>query len=129
MKRFSQSNDQTVKKENNGVFNFKWDIENAIIRLSRSEVLGEDLVPGSALKQEKNSPLINKLKLWFNNWICNCSIPSFLMRGKLIMISKEDSVWPKIENIRLITILHTVTKFFESSIIHNLENIILSNWK
>ena len=96
----------------------------AIKRKSRSEAPGTDIVMSSVLKQERNSLLMNKLKLWFDNWIHNCSIPSFLMRGKLIMISKEESDWPKIKSIRHILVLLAVIKFFELSIIHNLENII-----
>ena len=44
------------------------------------------------------------------------------MRGKLILISKDKTNCPKIENTRPITTLPVITKLFESSILHNLKN-------
>ena len=45
------------------------------------------------------------------------------MIRKLILISKENNDCPSINNIRPITILPTITKFFECTIQHNLEKI------
>ena len=112
-----------TKIENNGIFNFRWDIEGAIRRLSRSEAIGLDSVPGNILKQERRNPLTKKFKSWFEELMHKGFIPSILMWGKLLLISKEESNCPIIKNVRPIIVLSAVIKFFESSIIHNLEEI------
>ena len=61
---------------------------------------------------------------WFEEWIHKGSISPFLMWGKLLLISNEESNCPIIENVRPITVLSTVTKFFESSKMHNLKEIV-----
>ena len=50
-----------------------------------------------------------------------------MMIGRLILISKDKSETPTIENTRPITILPAITKFFESTILHNLERITASD--
>ena len=49
------------------------------------------------------------------------------MTGRMILISKENNDRPTLENIRSITILPAVLKFFENTILHNLEKITNSN--
>ena len=44
------SKDQITKIENNGIFNFRWDIEGAIKGLSRSEAIRLDSVPRNILR-------------------------------------------------------------------------------
>ena len=44
------------------------------------------------------------------------------MKAKLILVSKEKTEYPKFENIRPISVLPTITKVFELSILHHLEN-------
>ena len=64
-----------------------------------------------------------KLKEWFTDWIKKGTISKFLMIGKLILISKESTDCPTLSNIRPITLLPAVIKYFENTIIHNLEKI------
>ena len=92
--------DQVTKIENIGIFNFRGNIECAIRRLSRSEAIGLDSVPGNILRQDKKKPLMMKLKSWFEEWIHKGSISTFLMWGKLLLINKEESNCPIIENVR-----------------------------
>ena len=48
------------------------------------------------------------------------------MHAKLILISKDDTETPVIEKTRPISILPSITKIFEYSILHNLEKITQS---
>ena len=48
------------------------------------------------------------------------------MKAKLILISKEDTEYPEIENTRPISVLPTITKIFELSILHYLEEAVKS---
>ena len=74
---------------------------------------GYDNILASELKQETNSPLLIILKKYFIDWINESKIPEFLMTGRMILISKENNDSPTLENIRPITILPAVVKFFE----------------
>ena len=49
------------------------------------------------------------------------SIPDYFMKGKLILIIKDGTEYPKLDKIRQISILPTITKVFELSILHFLE--------
>ena len=49
-----------------------------------------------------------------------------MMIGRLILISKENTENPKIENTRPISVLPSLTKLFETSILHNLERFTTS---
>ena len=117
-----------TKIHNNGIFNYTWDIVRAVNNLSWSNAVGVDKIPGKLFKQDLNSPIMIKIKNIFCKWIQNNNISSYLMRGKLILISKDKTDCPKIENTRPITILPAITKLFESSILHNLENITKSDF-
>ena len=59
------------------------------------------------------------------------SKPDYFMKAKLILISKDGTEYPKLDKIRPINILPTITKVFELSILHFLEQatILLIFWK
>ena len=52
--------------------------------------------------------------------------PKYLTSGKLILLSKDNTETPTIDDTRAITILPAVTKVFESTILRNLETIVES---
>ena len=109
---------------NNGIFNFYCDIERALSSISRSKAVGIDGVPGKIFKQEENSPIISKIKKWFEDWITSWKPPEYLTTARLILISKDNAENPKIEDTRPISVLPSITKLFEASILHNLEGIV-----
>ena len=125
------SEEEEFQIEENGVTNYYCDIDKAKKNLSKSEAKGIDHIPSACLKQEVNSPLMIKLKEWFTDWIKKGTILKFLMIGKLI--SKESIDCPTLSNIRPITVLYAVIKYFENTIIHNLEKTTnskdLSKWQ
>ena len=96
--------------EDNEIFNYNWNINQAIKRISKSEAVGIDNVPAVILKQSPKSPLMIKLKTWFSKWIEKGEIPKYLMIGKLILISKENNDCPSINNIRSIIIFASYYK-------------------
>ena len=65
----------------------------------------------------------NTFKMWLQKW----EVPKHLMRGKMILISKDKTNSPNIESTRPITLLLTIIKLFENSIVHNLKEIIISD--
>ena len=108
---------------NNRTFNYHCDIVRAIETLSRSNAAGTDGIPSKIYRQDMNSPIISKIKNSFNEWIQNCTTPDYLMEGRLVIISKDKTDLPDIKDTRPISILPAITKIFETSILHNLEQI------
>ena len=120
------SNNINLKINSNGIYSYTWDLKRAVDNLSKSQAVGIDNVPGRAFKAKMDSPIMVIINKAFNSWILNNRIPNYLMKGKLILLSKDKSDSPTIENTRPITILPAITKLFESSILYNLKNITKS---
>ena len=53
------------------------------------------------------------------------SIPDYFMKAKLILISKDGTEYPKLDKFRPISILPTITKVFDLSILHFFEQATL----
>ena len=56
----------------------------------------------------------------------NGKIPDYFMKARLILLSKEDNEAPPVHKTRPISILSTITKIFETSIMHNWEKVMQS---
>ena len=107
----------------NGIFHYYWDIIRAIKTLSRSNAAGTDGIPSKIYRQSLDSSIKSKLTGACKEWIRNSEIPDYLMEGRLVLISKDKTDIPKINDTRPITILPAITKIFETSILHNLEQV------
>ena len=118
-----QSDQHKPINYDNGIFNYYWDIIRAIKTLSRSNAAGTDGIPSKIYRQSLDSPIISKLTEACKEWIRNSEIPDYLMEGRLVLISKDKTDIPKIDDTRPITILPAITKIFETSILHNLEQV------
>ena len=110
------ANTTKIEIRNNAIFNYKYDIKRAISSISRSKAVGIDGIPSKALVQEINSPLMIKIEKWFKEWIIKGEIPDYLTQGRLILISKDNTKNPVINDTRPVTILPAITKFFETTI-------------
>ena len=53
-------------------------------------------------------------------------VPDYFMKAKLCLISKDGTEYPEIDNIRPISVLPTITKIFELSILNHLEEATAS---
>ena len=69
----------------------------------------------------KQSPKNN-----FTGYVMNGKIPDYFMKAILILLSKEDNKAPPVHKTRPISILPTIAKIFETSIMHNLEKVMQS---
>ena len=116
-----------AKINNNGIFDYTINIDEAIRRIAINKAVGWDYIPGEMYKIDQNSKeLKSRLRKHFVRYIETDYIPNYFMNAKLVLISKDDTETPPIHKTRPISILPTITKIFESSIIHNLEKITQS---
>ena len=116
-----------AKINNNGIFDYTISIDEAIKRIATNKAVGWDYIPGEMYKIDKNSKeLKSRLRKHFIRYIETSYILNYFMNAKLVLISKDDTETPPIHKTRSISILQTITKIFESSIIHNLEKITQS---
>ena len=112
-----------VEVRSNWIYNYEIEIEieRAINTLSRSKAVGVDGVPSTLLKQDKNSPILQKIERWFKSWLIEGNIPEYIMQGRWVLISKDKTECPALNDIRAISVLPAITKFFEAAIMHNFE--------
>ena len=68
--------------------------------------------------------LATRLGNHFKEYLIEFYIPRYFMEAKLILISKYGTEYPKIEQTRPISVLPTITKIFELSILHHLERAV-----
>ena len=119
-----QSESGDYKIRNNGIFDFKIDIDRAIESIAKNKAVGHDLIPGELFKDKlMKEELKCRLGKHFRNYITTGVIPDYFMSSKLILLSKNYQEYTDINNIRPISVLPTITKLFETSIIHNLEKV------
>lgn len=60
-----------------------------------------------------NDKIKNKLKQHIQLWINNSSIPNYLKHARSIALSKSSSCYPKVGEIRTISILPALSKIVE----------------
>ena len=113
--------------ESNGVFDFRVDARRGFERWATNKAAGIDEIAGEFYKNIRiRDILIERLQKHFTEYTRNMSIPDYFIKAKLILISKDGAEYPKIGQIRPISILPTITKIFELSILHFLEQATLS---
>jgi hypothetical protein len=105
------SDSKTSELPNNGIFNFSVDLERAFESVAKNKAVGFDNLLGD----------IFRINDHFSSYLRTWRVPSYFMRGRLILLSKDKSEFPTIDRTRPITVLPAITKLFESSILHNLE--------
>ena len=122
-----QDNLPTAEITYNGIFDYTINIDEAIRNIAINKAVGWDYIPGEIFKIDKYSEKL-KLRLieHFIRYIETGYVPNYFMHAKLILISKDDTETPVIEKTRPISILPSITKIFEYSILHNLEKITQS---
>ena len=112
------------KITNNSIFNFAVEIDRAVESIARNKAVGFDLIPGEMYKDTATRKELKiKLTKHFKEYIQKGVIPNYFMVSRLILISKTSDEYPEVKNTRPISILPSITKMFETSIMHNLEKV------
>ena len=114
--------DKNIEIEQNGKFNYIVEIDRAMDKIATKKAAGIDLIPGEVFKNEETR-LEMKKRLYehFKLFIMECETPKYFITARLVLFSKSNNNTPCIENIRPISVLPSITKLFELSILHNLE--------
>ena len=105
------------------IFDYRLNIKRGVQYWALKKSTGINRIRGEFYKNAKwQDELLNRLQNHFTEYLHNNEIPDYFMKAKLILVSKEKTEYPKIEYIRPIGVLPTITKVFELSIQHHLEN-------
>ena len=106
---------------NNGIFDYRPDIDFAKNKIAKDKACGPDAVPGEIFKiSEIENELKHKLRISFENYLRLWKIPDYFMKARLILLSKDGTNQPDIEKTRPIRILPVITKVFELWILNKL---------
>ena len=107
---------------NNFIFDFTVDADKANESIARNKAVGYDLISGEMYKDLLTRKELKwRLTKWFKEYIWIGRVQEYFIISKLVLISKTNQEYPEINYTRPINILPTITKMFESSIVHNLE--------
>ena len=113
--------------ENKGIFDYRINVTRGIEKWAINKATGIDWIPGEFYKDTSNKEIITKkLQEHFENYLRNMEVPDYFMKAKLCLISKDGTEYPEIDNIRPISVLPTITKIFELSILNHLEEATAS---
>ena len=114
--------------ENNGIFDYRIDVIRGIEWWAINKASGIDNIPGEFYKNAiMKAEIINRLQQHFKEYTYNMTVPDYFMKAKLILISKDGTEYPEIDKIRPTSILPTITKIFELSILKFLEEATLKS--
>jgi hypothetical protein len=105
----------------------KIDVDRGINKCAKDKAVGIDGIPEEWYKMDITN-MKYKLRKIFVFCLDTGLVPDYWMKSKLILISKEVSGTPKVENTRPVSILPAITKIFEQAIIDNIEKIIFDGW-
>lgn len=97
------------------------DIHNALDDCNLEKGIGTDLCYGRIFKdRELGSILIDKVLKILNN---PKSIPKYLSEGRLVLLSKNDSSFPKVNDTRPIVVEQFITKLMEKTVLTKLKKV------
>ena len=109
---------------NNGIFEYRIELDKAFERIARNKAVGYDNIPGEIFQLNENMGVLKqRLKSHFTNYLIAGDVPEYFMNARLVLFSKDDSETPPVNKTRPISILPTITKILETSIMYNLEKV------
>ena len=120
-------NPKKIEIRYNNIWDFRMNIDRAIDFIATNKAWGIDSIPGEFYKtSEARNEIKNRISTHFELYIHREEIPEYFMQAKLVLISKDGSDHPPIGKIRPISVLPSITKMFELSILHHLEQATLN---
>ena len=103
------------------------DVKTAARKLASGKAVGVDGLPDRLLKEAlQDDTVIYKLTLHFNRWLCTGKVPKHLKLARVVTLSKTDSKYPSVGDIRTIAILPAVFKLYETCVLKLLEQELAS---
>ena len=68
--------------------------------------------------------IVTKLLAAFRKWWSKLKVPSYMKKARIVPLSKEDTAYPKVGNIRTISVLPSTYKLFEKIVYWRLDDFI-----
>ena len=92
--------------------------------VAKNKVVGCDFILGELYKDgKKEEEQKRRLDENFRSYITTGIVPNYFMTAKVALFSKNNQEYAEIKNIRSISIPPTITKLFETSIIHDFKKV------
>ena len=111
----------------NGHLNYGLELDRAIKSIATNKASGIDNIPREFYKnKEMRDGIKLRIQQHFKDYQFKRKVPNYFMNAKLILINKDGTDHPSIDKTRPISILLSITKMLEISILHNLENLTKS---
>ena len=89
-------------------------LDKARAKLSSGKATGDDGLPDKWIKNaEVYEAVKHKLLAVFEGWYNGAEIPRWVKQGRVCVLSKEETQYPRQGRIRTITILPAITKLYE----------------
>ena len=98
------------------------DIAWATKRLSSNKAIGIDKLKDTHLKLllKYSEPVKEKIKRLITGWVNGLPIPEYFTVAKTFLLSKEDTPYPKVGNVRIIAVLPSILKLYEQILLKQL---------
>ena len=98
----------------------------AIKRLSSGKAVGVDGLRDLVLKHAVKNVVgcKDKLKVVMQQWLNGKPLPRYVTTAKTFFLSKESSEYPETGNVRIISVLPSITKLYELVLLERLEDQI-----
>ena len=125
-KKLYNSKEQSYKVPSNGIFDFRLNIWKGIEYWATNKAVGTDGISEKFFKDWDKTTLVKRLKIHFTKYFQESEILEYYMEARLILICKDDTEYPEISKSWSISVLPTITKIFELSILHYLEDAVKS---
>lgn len=97
----------------------KWEVseevlEFAIRKISRNKAMGLDKLPDYFIKNhEVLFDSRRKIKDLCQKWVDGEELPTYMKTGRIFALSKDDTSFPELGNVRTISILPSIMKLYE----------------
>ena len=99
------------------------DIVHALSKLSRGKAIGVDKLADNQLREAlmEDVQLRYKIASYFESWINGTTkLPDYMKLARTVMLSKTDSQYPPVGEVRVIAILPALTKLYELFLLREL---------
>ena len=92
--------------------------------MSSNKAIGIDKLKDSHLKLllKYSEPVKEKVRMLITGWVNGLPIPAYFTVAKTFLLSKEETPYPKVGNVRIIAVLPSILKLYEQILLKQLRS-------